>query len=304
MVLAYFPRVLGQVPCSCLAEEIATPGPGQIKVLINVAANPVISVPDSQKLEDALPQLEAFIALDNYLNETSRHAHVILPGPSALEQPHFDQLYQAYSVRTVSRWSDAVFERPAGMPADWETVLTLQGLLLGIPLADLDIDYDRVDRGILYFYRSQGRLESGIEHMQILARNGQKIEVLDPRQVLKLEPSLAQAGDTQIELVCQHDDSPSCYRDLVPAGATGFHHVAVIAGDYDEAVGRYEALGHEIASSGVFGDLRFCYVDTSAVLGHMVEIVEDKPSIRAFFGAVRKAAENWDGRTDLIREMG
>lgn len=115
--------------------------------------------------------------------------------------------------------------------------------------------------------------------------------------------ALAQAGDTQIELVEQHDDTPSCYRDLVPAGRTAFHHVAIIAGDYDVELARYADAGFEVASSGVFGDLRFCYVDTSATLGHMVEIVEDKPSIRAFFGAVRKAAEGWDGTTDLIREM-
>jgi anaerobic selenocysteine-containing dehydrogenase len=133
------PEVLDQIPIGLLHEEITTPGDGQLRGLIVLAGNPVVSAPESDRLDAAMAELECVISLDNYLNETSRHAQVILPGPSALEQPHFDQLYQAYSVRIVSRWSDPVFERPGGMPADWQTVLTLQGLLLGIPLADLDI---------------------------------------------------------------------------------------------------------------------------------------------------------------------
>ena len=65
------PEVLGQVPCSCLAEEIATPGDGQIRALINIAANPALSVPDSQHLEDSLPLLDCMIAIDCYMNETT-----------------------------------------------------------------------------------------------------------------------------------------------------------------------------------------------------------------------------------------
>ena len=77
------PEVMGQAPLSCLAEEIATPGEGQIRALITIAGNPVLSAPDAGRLDDALPMLDAMISIDNYLNETSRHAHVILPGPVA-----------------------------------------------------------------------------------------------------------------------------------------------------------------------------------------------------------------------------
>jgi anaerobic selenocysteine-containing dehydrogenase len=131
------PEVLGQVPCSCLAEEIAEPGPGQIKVLINVAANPVISVPDSQKLEDALPQLEAFIALDNYLNETTKYAHVILPGPSPFEAPHFDELIWAFAAHSAGKWSDAIF--PLDRPDEWEVLIRLGQILAGKHDADTDV---------------------------------------------------------------------------------------------------------------------------------------------------------------------
>src|SRR5262249_5604089 len=73
------PEVLGQFPLSCLAEEIATPGDGRLRALITIAGNPVISAPDAARLDAALPQLECMISVDNALNETTRHAHVILP---------------------------------------------------------------------------------------------------------------------------------------------------------------------------------------------------------------------------------
>jgi anaerobic selenocysteine-containing dehydrogenase len=102
------PEVLGQVPAAFLAEEIATPGDGQIKALFTVAGNPVISVPDSARLEAALPELECMISVDNYLNETTRFAHVILPGPSPLESPHYDEVLWSWAARSAGNWSDAI----------------------------------------------------------------------------------------------------------------------------------------------------------------------------------------------------
>jgi hypothetical protein len=116
--------------------------------------------------------------------------------------------------------------------------------------------------------------------------------------------AIAQAGEVQIELIEQHCANPSCYRDLFPAGREGFHHVCVIAGDYDAEVQSYIDKGFDMRAHGTLGDLRFCYLDTSAVMGHMLEIVEDKPSIHAFFGAVRAAGEAWDGVTDPVRPLG
>ena len=116
--------------------------------------------------------------------------------------------------------------------------------------------------------------------------------------------AIAQAGPVQVELVQQHDDSPSCYRDLIAAGDEGMHHVAVIAEDYDAAVATYTAQGHEIASAGNFGEVRFSYIDTTQSIGHMVEILEDSRAIRAFFAMIVRAAEEWDGDTaTLLREL-
>ena len=121
------PEVLGQVPVSCLAEEIATPGDGQLKALVTIAGNPVISAPDAGRLDAALPMLECMISVDNYLNETTRHAHVILPGLSALEQPHFDDLIWMWAARSAGNFSPAVFPPPADRPAEWEILTRLAG---------------------------------------------------------------------------------------------------------------------------------------------------------------------------------
>lgn len=111
---------------------------------------------------------------------------------------------------------------------------------------------------------------------------------------------LAQAGDVQIELVQQHDETPSVYRDAFPEGPPGgmaLHHVAVIVPDVQAETARYNDLGFPTASSGRFGDIDFTYVDTRSAGGFMVEILPDKRGMHRFFGAIRTAAEEWDGKT-------
>ncbi len=132
------PEVLGQVPISCLAEEIATPGDGQLKALISIAGNPAISAPDAAKLDAALPELECMIAVDNWVNETTRHAHVILPGLSHLEQPHCDELIWHWAVRNAVKYSEPVFE-PGVRPHEWEILLTLAAICQGRRPAEIDV---------------------------------------------------------------------------------------------------------------------------------------------------------------------
>ncbi len=115
--------------------------------------------------------------------------------------------------------------------------------------------------------------------------------------------ALAQAGDVQLELVQQHDETPSVYRDLFRPGEEGFHHVAIIVPDVAAEVARLTALGFAQASSGRFGDADFAYVDTAPALGHMVEVLPDSETIRRFFGRVRRAAEEWDGKGPPLRPM-
>ncbi len=133
------PEILGQVPASCLAEEISTPGAGQIRGLITSACNPVLSVPGSDQLDASLAELECMISLDAYLNETTRHAHVILPAPSALETGHFDNVSPAWAVRSAARWSDPVMPMIAGLFDEWESLIVLHGLVCGQPLSAIDV---------------------------------------------------------------------------------------------------------------------------------------------------------------------
>ncbi|MDB6063028.1 MAG: hypothetical protein JWM78_3131 [Verrucomicrobiaceae bacterium] len=132
--------VLGMAPASCLAEEIATPGPGQIKALLTAGSNPVLSSPSAGKLDAALPMLECMISLDIYLNETTRHAHVILPSQSLLEQPYWDFWSWVFALRSGGKYAPPVFERPADQPHDWQTQLRLGWLCAGNSNATFDLD--------------------------------------------------------------------------------------------------------------------------------------------------------------------
>jgi anaerobic selenocysteine-containing dehydrogenase len=130
-------EVLGQAPVSCMAEEIATPGDGQLKALITVAGNPVLSTPGGDKLDEVLPMLEAMISVDVWLNETTRHADVILPGLSPLEQPHHDDLILQFAIHSIANYSAPVFD-PGDRPHEWEIVIRLTGLCAGTPAEDVD----------------------------------------------------------------------------------------------------------------------------------------------------------------------
>src|SRR4051794_19532425 len=151
-------EVFGELPVACLAEEIQTPGEGQVRALITVAGNPVLSTPNSERLAAALDELDFMVSIDVYVNETTRHADVILPSPSPLEKAHFDFVFQGFAIRNYTNYSPAVLPRPDGMPDEWETVLRLVGVATGQgPDADVAAIDDFVARAAI------GR-EVGDEH--------------------------------------------------------------------------------------------------------------------------------------------
>lgn len=133
------PEVFSQFPVSCLAEEIDTTGDGQLRGLITVAGNPVVSAPGARRLDSALATLDAMISIDNYLNETTRHAHVILPGLSPLQRPHADDLYWIYAISSCLKWSDPVFAPSPERPPEWQILLRLAGAMVGVPMPDVDV---------------------------------------------------------------------------------------------------------------------------------------------------------------------
>jgi anaerobic selenocysteine-containing dehydrogenase len=126
----------GELPVACLAEEIDTPGEGQVRALVTVAGNPVVSTPNAERLEKAIEGLDFMLAVDIYVNETTRHADVILPGSEPLEKSHYDLALLQLAVRNVANYSPPVFERSG--PAEWKTFLRLTGIVAGQgPRADI-----------------------------------------------------------------------------------------------------------------------------------------------------------------------
>ena len=105
------PESFGELPVAGLAEEIDTPGEGQVRALITVAGNPVVSTPNSARLEAAIEGLDFMLAVDIYVNETTRHADVILPAPEPLEKSHYDVALYQLATRNVANYSPPVFER-------------------------------------------------------------------------------------------------------------------------------------------------------------------------------------------------
>ena len=126
------PEFGGELPSAVMAEEILTPGEGQIRGMLVLAGNPVLSTPDGRKLDEALASLECMVSVDMYVNETSRHAHYILPPTSQLERSHYDIALYAFAVRNVANWSPPAFEAPADARHDWQIVQGLHRRILAL----------------------------------------------------------------------------------------------------------------------------------------------------------------------------
>src|SRR3954466_4586856 len=133
-------EIFGELPVACLAEEIQTPGEGQVRALITMAGNPVVSTPNSRRLAAALADLEFMVSVDVYVNETTRFADVILPGPSPLERAHYDAALYGFAVRNVANYSPAIFE--GEVPDEWRTLLRMTGVVTG---QGPDCDVDALD---------------------------------------------------------------------------------------------------------------------------------------------------------------
>jgi anaerobic selenocysteine-containing dehydrogenase len=114
------PETAGELPVSALREEIETPGDGQVRALLTVAGNPVLSTPDGARLDGALQGLDFMAAVDIYVNETTRHADVILPPTTALERDHYDLVFHLLAVRNTARFTPAVFEKEPDQRHDWQ----------------------------------------------------------------------------------------------------------------------------------------------------------------------------------------
>lgn len=114
------PEFSDELPVAALAEEILTEGEGKIRALFTSAGNPVLSTPNGTKLDKALSSLDFMVSVDFYLNETTKHAHYILPPTSALEHDHYDLIFNVFAVRNTARYNQPLFTPEPGMLHDWE----------------------------------------------------------------------------------------------------------------------------------------------------------------------------------------
>ncbi len=119
------PEYGGELPVAALAEEILGEGEGQVRALVTVAGNPVLSTPNGRRLEQALDGLEFMLSIDLYINETTRYADLILPPTAPLEHDHYDTTFNVFAVRNVTRFNEAVLPRPEGALHDWEIFVGL-----------------------------------------------------------------------------------------------------------------------------------------------------------------------------------
>ncbi|HZM30901.1 MAG TPA: molybdopterin-dependent oxidoreductase [Acidimicrobiales bacterium] len=119
------PESLGELPVACLAEEIDTPGEGQIRALVTVAGNPVLSTPNAARLDAALATLDFYVAVDPYINETTRHADVILPVPTALQKGHYDLALLQLGLRNVANYSPPTLPMEEGQLDEWRILARL-----------------------------------------------------------------------------------------------------------------------------------------------------------------------------------
>ena len=149
-----------ELPVAALAEEITTPGEGQIRALFTGAGNPVLSTPNGRQLDEALAQLEFMVSLDPYINETTRHADIILPPTSPLEHDHYDIAFHINAVRNTARYNEPVFEPPAGALHDWQIFTELGNrvaALLGQAPQPASPPHAMIDMGLQHGpYKEQG----------------------------------------------------------------------------------------------------------------------------------------------------
>lgn len=125
------PLYNGEFPVSVMAEEMETAGDGQIRALITIAGNPVLTAPNGRRIERALGGLDFMMSLDIHVNDTTRHADLILPGTVALEEAVYDMVFHSFAVRNTATYARPLFAPPSGNPEEWEVIATLAARLSG-----------------------------------------------------------------------------------------------------------------------------------------------------------------------------
>lgn len=145
-----------EFPVATMADEIITEGEGQIRAMFTIAGNPVLSAPGGDTLDDAFSQLDYMVSVDIYLNETTRHANIILPATHGLEIAHFDVFFNSFAVRNTVKYSEPMLEKTGDQKPDWEILKLLATAVADVPDDGITPEFI-LDIGLKNgFYKDQG----------------------------------------------------------------------------------------------------------------------------------------------------
>lgn len=181
------PEFLGELPVAALSEEISTPGDGQIRALLTVAGNPALSTPDGRALNAALEGLDFMASIDIYVNETTRHADVILPPTTGLECEHYDVVFHSLAVRNTAKYSPALFAGAEGSRHDWQIFRELARRLASdeIPFDERDPRNAATPAQILDFGLRSGPYRLSLDQLRE-SPHGIDLGPLEPRLPARL----------------------------------------------------------------------------------------------------------------------
>ncbi len=204
------PYYNSEFPVSTMTEEMTTPGEGQIRALVTVAGNPVLSSPDGNRLAAALEQLDFMVSVDIYLNETTKHADIILPATTGLEVAHYDVFFNAFAVSNNAKYSPPLFERLDEQRHDWEILKGLTLALSGAP-DDGTTPEDILDMGL-----RQGQYGEQGMSLDMLRRHPHGIHLGPLRPCLEERLKTAD-GKVQLAPQLYLDDLPRLERTVADA---------------------------------------------------------------------------------------
>ena len=173
------PEYSGEFPVATMAEEILTEGEGQIKAMVTIAGNPLLSVPNGQQLEKAFSGLEYMVAVDIYLNETTRHANIILPPATGLETAHYDLIFNVLAVRNTAKYSSPLFEIKENQRYDWQIFKALATKFTGKP------DDDSTPEMMLNFALKNGPYKKQNIDLKALKANPNGIDLGELKPILQ-----------------------------------------------------------------------------------------------------------------------
>ncbi len=185
------PEVGGLIPSSAMAEEILTPGDGQVRAMFLLMTNPLRSAANSTQLEAAFAKLDLLVAVDFYLNETTSHADYILPTPTAAEHEHYDVGLYCLSVRNVAKWSQTAVEPAPGAPHTWEILANLGARMMG--LADVPLQY--IDDLVLRQYVEAALEDCRWEDLHSEEAIGKLESQIGPERIVELLLRIGPYGD-------------------------------------------------------------------------------------------------------------